>query len=146
MKALLLSLILFLGVTTKAAADGWPYDQICRNHGATSETVKLYQPREQTIVLCKFGVGSFIERDTLDKTWVSGWEPYAVREYKNNRPTPFTDSCRRFGAWVYSGIGSGGQRYDICVFTDNSMMEDRTFSYGPTSGWNTEMDWALGIH
>ena len=146
MKALLITLVLFLGVTTSALADDWPYDLICRNHGATSETVKLFRPREQTVVLCKFGIGSYIERDTLDQSWRGGWEPYAVHEYKFNRPSPFTDNCDRFGAWVYPALDSKGRKYDLCVFADNSMMEERTFYYGPTSGWNTEMDWALNIH
>ena len=145
MKTLLMSLVLF-GFANAALADDWPYDAICRKFNATSETVTLTQPREQTVVLCKFGVGSFIEKNTLDKSWGGGWETWAVREYKNNRPEPFGESCARYGAWIYPAKNSRGQEYRLCIFGDNSMMEERTFGYGSTSGWNREMDWALGIN
>lgn len=146
MKAEFLSLILFLGFSMGAQADEWPYDPICRNHNAISETVKLSQPRERTLVLCKFGMASYIEKNTLDKSATSLLQTWAVMEYKNNQADPFeTKSCSELGAMIYPATDSKGLTYHLCIFGDDSVMEEKTFGYGAGDIWNQEMDQALGL-
>ncbi len=141
-----LILIFFLSFTMVAWADEWPYDQICRTHNATSETVKLLQPKERTVVLCHFGVDSYIESITLDKSWTEHWQTWAVREYVENQPEPFEgDSCDHLGARIYPAVDSKGRHYQLCLFGDDSIMEEQTFAYGPGSNWNFQMDQALGL-
>lgn len=139
-------LFLLFGFATFTRADEWPYDPICRSHNATSETVKLSQPKERTVVLCRFGVDSYIESITLDKAVTFQWQTWAVREYANNNPEPFEgDSCDHLGAQIYSAEDRQGRLYELCLFGDDSIMEAETFGYGVGSDWNVQMDQALGL-
>lgn len=138
----LISLIFTLG--SWAHADEWPYDPACRKFGATSETVQV-QGSNQRIVLCGFGLDSFVNKDSLP-VGLGGWQTMAVRSYVESGNSPMgSGHCSQYGANLERAVTSKGRNFSLCVFFDNSSMEEQTFSHGPHSGFNIEMDSALGI-
>lgn len=147
MKTLLLIGSFLVLFSQFALADEWPYDPVCRNYNAKSETMTVTSFNGQTskIVLCVFGVGSYIDADSIENSW-GNYQSYAVFNYSLNTPDPYTEGCEHYGAWYSQGVDSQGRTYRLCEWGDRSIMEEVTFRNGPRSGWNNQMDWALGIY
>lgn len=137
----LISLVLLFSVS--ALGDPWPYDPVCRRFNASSDTVQIIGMNEG-VVLCKFGIGSYVDKNSLP-TSISRPETLAVRAYRQNDSEPIGRHCTEFGAQYRRAIGSNGQEYSVCYFFDHSVMEEQTFLMGPESTFNSEMNQALGL-
>jgi putative hemolysin len=127
-----------------ALADEWPYDSDCRRFGADSETVTLTDGAPNQVVLCQFGLFSYIEKETLRRSY-GGYGTQAVRAYVDSAQEPMGEHCTMAGAHVIAGKDSRGRSYGLCEFFDGSIMEESTFSNGPRSNFNREMNSALGL-
>jgi hypothetical protein len=145
MKQLFIALLIFGLGTGAAHADDYPYDAQCRRYNATSETVLVETTPPEKWVLCKFGLNSYIESRSIDYVG-AGVGNWALQAYARNTHYPLGRQCYQDGAFIRRAKDSKGRLYSLCVFGDRSAMEQQTFAYGPNSGYNTEMDWALGIH
>ncbi len=144
MKTLFCLTLLIAGFTQVALADKWPYDPICRQAGATSETVKV-DGKTKPVVLCQFGMSSMIDNGSIRQIGFN--ETMAVQNYKAvNDSNPFADrDCRKAGAQLLKATASNGRLYKVCYFFDSSVMEEETFIEGPESSINWELNAALGV-
>lgn len=128
-----------------ALADQWPYDSECRRFGADSETVTLTEGSPNQVILCQFGLFSYIEKETLRRSY-GGYGTQAVRSYVESGKEPMgSEHCAMAGAHIVEAKDSRGRFYGLCEFFDGSMMEESTFSNGPKSNFNREMNSALGL-
>lgn len=134
-------------IASQALADEWPYDPVCRRFSADSETVQIVGANHPPVVLCRFGLSSYIDKGSLP--WapggVGGFEKMAVRAYKELDGEPFNRSCGFHGATLWRAVDSRGRSYTLCRFIDNSFIEEQTFSWGPESSFNSHLNDALGI-
>lgn len=139
-----LPLLLLILAFRSAFAQEPVMDPVCRGRGAETVPVTVGADASGGAILCKFGMASYIDRGSVGNA-VSGFGTLAVRNYRDSGNGPVGSHCTSFGAMLAQATDDWGRPYTLCRFFDGSMMEDRTFMMGPQSGFNREMDWALGI-
>lgn len=134
-KVVLLLSVIFSCV---ALADPWPFDPVCRSYGAESETVMTLSTQPEKIVLCKFGLQAYVDKNSLGRSAPT----LAVSSYFQNDDL-ILKSCSHYGATVVQARNDRHQIFELCRFFDRSFMESETFRRGPDSVFNDEMTAAL---
>jgi hypothetical protein len=119
-------------------------DPVCHSYGAKTIEARVIGDSSEAIILCQFGISSLLDKGSVRNS-VGGFGTVAVRSYRESGQGPVGRHCSSFGATLSRAEDERGQVYFLCKFFDGSWMEERTFMMGPQSGFNREMDSALGI-
>lgn len=143
MKTILFSLLVAASLNVNAS-NNWGTQHCLRNHGEVL-TLDMQWSQFKKIQVCKLGFRSVIEINTLDRSYLNDYGPHANQAY---RQTPYSDfqACQRFGGRRSRGVDPQSKLiYNVCEFSDRSAIGEDTLSDGYTSGWNRELNRALGI-
>ncbi|WP_291515737.1 hypothetical protein [Bdellovibrio sp. ArHS] len=140
MKVFLLSIMIIFAGFMAQAANNNPWMRTCRIDQGRFWTVKV--PGDEQ-ALCLFGdAGIGAETFFLFKT--NSGVPEAIHAYKNrNSSSPRGGVCGAFDAELVEGKDTTGRSFNLCQFSDGSLIEETTLWLGAGSGSNEALDNAL---
>ncbi|WP_415061208.1 hypothetical protein [Bdellovibrio sp.] len=140
MRVLLLSIaMIFLGASSGIAASN-PWMRTCRIDLGQFWVLKA---GSEELAMCFFGdAGVGAEAFFLFKTNSGVTE--AIEAYKSrNSSSARGGVCGAFGAELVEGKDTNGQTFNVCRFTDQSLIEETTLWLGPGSAGHGGLDRAL---
>lgn len=140
MRVLLISLVMIFSGTYSWASNNNPWMRTCRIDQGQFWVLKA---GSSDLALCFFGnSGVGAEAFFLFKTNTSPVE--ALQVYKNRKSSsPRGGVCGSFGADLVEARDTEGQTFNICRFSDQSLIEETTLWMGPGSAENADLDKAL---
>ena len=134
----------FLLAPLLSKANTWG-EQHCLNHGGELAVFTIQNLQIKSVKICSFGFSSQIEVNTLDRSYMNPWGgPQANQVYRQSDYGQF-GICERNSGRRIRGRDSQGRFSDFCFFQDRSVIGTRTLEDGIQSGWNRELNRALGI-
>ncbi|UOF01969.1 hypothetical protein [Bdellovibrio reynosensis] len=138
MRNLLLTFIILLGPFVVVAANN-PLIRACRIENGQ---FWLLHAGDKDLALCFFDEAA-VGADALFKFKTS--EPTQAIDAYKNRKSSFTKGgvCGAYDAEVFTAKDSEGHQYNVCVFEDQSMIEETSLWFGPGAAGNEGLDKAL---
>jgi len=139
MRILFPAVLLFFAASVSGAANN-PWMRVCRIDEGQFQALKA---GGEEVSVCFFGeAGIGAEAFFLFKTNSGSTE--AVQAYKNrNSSSPRGGVCGAFDAEPVQAKDSQGQVYNLCRFSDQSLIEETTLWLGPGSAVSEGLDRAL---
>ena len=136
---LLAGMIIFAGVSSFAANNN-PWMRACRIEAGQFWVLKA---GSEEYSMCFFGE-SAVGAEALFQFKSKSATPEAVVAYKNrNASSARGGICGSFDAEVLQGKDTDGQTFNVCKFSDGSLIEETTLWLGPGAGTTLGLDKAL---
>ena len=141
----IMKIILFAVLGVSLSISSWaqaknPLMRVCRQEQGLFWAVDIAQDQ---VGLCLFGEAGIGAQDLLDlKT--AGSQSKALHAYVAtlvNQQTPSV--CDSVSAQRVEGVDSNNQVFALCLFSDNSLIEENTLARGPGAPENKKLDQAL---
>ncbi|XGC79379.1 hypothetical protein ACES2L_08560 [Bdellovibrio bacteriovorus] len=138
MRNLLLTITILLASGSVLAANN-PLIRACR---LESGQFWILHTTDKDLAMCFFDEAA-IGAEALFKFKTS--EPTQALEAYKSRKSSFTKGgvCGAFNAEVITAKDSEDHHYNVCVFEDQSMIEETSLWFGPGAGGNEGLDKAL---
>jgi hypothetical protein len=141
MRVLLLSIMMMGSGTSAWAANNNPWMRACRIDQGQFWVLNVGNHND--LALCFFG-NSGVGAEALFLFKTNAGVPLAIQAYKNRNSSPTGGGvCGSFGADLVQGKDSEGQTFNICRFSDQSLIEETTLWMGPGSVDSADLDKAL---
>ncbi len=115
----------------------------CLKYDGSLVMLQTPPPRPRAITFCHFGINAGMDARTLYVSRYSTAGPYANQAY-HQTPLPTAQACLQRGGQTVRAF-AGAQPYDICIFWDDSAIDNRTLENGMGSSWNHDLNTALGF-
>ncbi|UXR63496.1 hypothetical protein EZJ49_10460 [Bdellovibrio bacteriovorus] len=132
-------MLIFAGTATWAVASN-PWIRTCRIEEGQFWVLKA---GSEEYSMCFFG-NAAVGAEALFMFKAKTGSTEAVQAYKNrNASSARGGVCGSFDAEVVQAKDSEGQTFNLCKFSDNSLMEETTLWMGPGSDDNQGLDKAL---
>lgn len=139
MRLLLLSIMMLVG-TSAWALNKNPWMRTCR---IDQGQFWVIQSEKEDLALCLFGnFGVGAESLFLFKT--KAGIPQALQAYwSRNVSSNLGSVCSTYGAQLIRGIDTDGKTFNVCRFSDQSLIEETTLWFGPGTAGSEGLDKAL---
>ncbi len=139
-RVLLLALSMMFA-SSAFAANNNPLMRACRIEAGQFWILKTEANAE--LVMCYFnnaGIGAFSLFQFKSNQGVSK----AIQAYKTRKSSAARGGvCGSFGATLVQGSDTEGQTFNVCRFSDESLIEETTLWLGPGAGGHGALDRAL---
>lgn len=134
-------LILCASVVPVAQASEPPYARVCRTAGGQPWTVDFSGGND--ILLCRFGAAAIGAADFAELKW-SGRELRSVREFLASTCAGSAGAaCADHGGNLQTATDSDGISWQLCAFSDDSVVEAGTLARGSSAASNASLVHAL---
>jgi hypothetical protein len=134
-------LVLFTSVAPAVQASEPPYARVCRTAGGQPWTVDFSGGND--LMLCRFGVAAIGAADFAELKW-NGRETRSVREFLASTPARSADAaCANHGGDTQTATDSDGVGWQLCDFSDGSVVEVETLARGSSAASNASLVHAL---
>lgn len=139
-RLLLLALTMFFS-TSVFAANNNPLMRTCRVEGGQFWILKTEAKSE--LVMCFFN-NAAVGAEALFQFKSNQGVAKSIQAYKTRKGSAVRGGvCGSFAATLVQGQDSEGQEFNVCRFSDNSLIEETTLWLGPGAGGHGALDRAL---
>lgn len=140
MRVLLLALSMMFA-SSAFAANNNPWMRACRIEAGQFWVLKTESNSE--LVMCFFN-NAAIGAEALFLFKSNQGVSKSIQAYKNRKSSGARGGvCGSFGATLVQGSDAEGQEFNICRFSDGSVIEETTLWLGPGAGGHGALDRAL---
>lgn len=137
-----LTIILLVFLSAKAYSYSNPQIRICRNHGALFWSIALEELSGKDVGTCLFGSeGAMIGSQSLIDYIHYDKSSLAIQSYFDSRLKSYSNCPEN--SVTSLAVDSERQQRDICLFSDNSIIERETLVRGFFAPENTKLSRVL---
>jgi putative hemolysin len=134
-------LILCAGAAPVAQASESPYARVCRTAGGQPWTVDFSGGND--VLLCRFGAAAIGAADFAELKW-NERETRSVREFlASTSAGSASAACAEHGGDLQTATDSDGVGWQLCAFSDDSVVEAGTLARGSSAASNASLIHAL---
>lgn len=139
MRVLFSSLMLsFFAITTQAAGSN-PWLRTCR----IDQGIFWVLQGQEEYSMCFFDQAA-VGAEAFFTFKTGSGDSLAIQAYRGQNQSSSTDQvCENAGAELVQGTDTQGQSFNLCKFTDGSLIEVGTLALGPGSAQTQKLDRAL---
>jgi len=147
-KVLCLFLILICTTSSSWARPGSAIEIAnCKKFGGEIISLQLpypqLYPRARSKDFCYFDIRQGMDARTLYVSRYDNVGPMANEAY-HKMQIPNSDACQLTGGQKVTGLNNSSS-YEICLYWDDSAIDNLTLTHGMSSSWNQEINRALGF-